>query len=117
MGLFDKVNQVSRNVTETSRSAAETSNLKKKIAYEKDRIQEVMVEIGRLFYENPEGDHAAELELCKDIADRKRRIASMQGDLSMLKGIRICGKCGARFDDKYTFGFCGNCGSPLPKAE
>ena len=81
MGLFDKVNQVSRSVSESSKSAAETSNLKKKIAYEKERIQEVMTEIGRLFYENPNGDHKAELELCADIDDRKRRIASMQGDL------------------------------------
>ena len=29
MGLFDKVNQVSRSVSESSKSAAETSNLKK----------------------------------------------------------------------------------------
>lgn len=36
MGLFDKVNQVSRSVSESSKSAAETSNLKKKIAYEKE---------------------------------------------------------------------------------
>ena len=64
-----------------------------------------MTEIGRLFYENPNGDHKAELELCADIDDRKRRIASMQGDLSSLKGVRICGKCGARFDEKYTFWF------------
>ena len=41
MGIFDKMNQVSRNVAESSKSAAETSNLKKKIAYEKERIQEV----------------------------------------------------------------------------
>ena len=113
MGLFDKVNQVSRSVSESSKSAAETSNLKKKIAYEEERIQEVMTEIGRLFYENPNGDHKAELELCADIDDRKRRIASMQGDLSSLKGVRICGKCGARFDEKYTVGFCGNCGAKL----
>ena len=30
MGIFDKMNQVSRNVAESSKSAAETSNLKKK---------------------------------------------------------------------------------------
>ena len=66
-----------------------------------------MTEIGRLFYENPNGDHKAELELCADIDDRKRRIASMQGDLSSLKGVRICG------NEKYTFGFCGNCGAKL----
>ena len=52
MGLFDKVNQMSRSVSESSKNAAETSNLKKKIAYEQERIQEQLSEIGRLFYEN-----------------------------------------------------------------
>lgn len=117
MGLFDKVSAVSRGATEMSKSAAETSNLKKKIAYEQERIVELMQEIGKTFYENQDGDHRAEKELCADIDDRKRRIASMQGDLSSLKGIRICGQCGARFDEKYTFGFCGNCGAKLADAE
>lgn len=117
MGIFDKVNAVSRSASEMSKSAAETSNLKKKIAYEQERIAELMQEIGMTFYENPDGDHAAEKALCEDIDDRKRRIASMQGDLSSLKGIRICGQCGARFDEKYTFGFCGNCGTKLPDTE
>ena len=54
MGLFDKVNQMSRSVSESSKNAAETSNLKKKIAYEQERIQEQLQEIGRLFYENPD---------------------------------------------------------------
>ena len=48
MGLFDKVNQMSRSVSESSKNAAETSNLKKKIAYEQERIQEQLQEIGRL---------------------------------------------------------------------
>jgi rubrerythrin len=117
MKIMDKINQTSRNITESSKNAAETGNLKKKIAYEKDRITELMTEIGRLFYENPKGDHAAEMELCADIDDRKRRIRSMQGDLSQLKGFRVCSKCGAKFDDKYTFGFCGNCGTKLSEAE
>ncbi len=117
MGLFDKMNQVSKSVTETSRSAAETSNLKKKIAYEKERIQEIYLEIGKKFYENPNGAHKEELALCADIDDRKRRILSMQGDLSQLKGIRICKNCGARFDEKYTFSFCGNCGAKLDAEE
>ena len=106
MGLFDKVNQMSRSVSESSKNAAETSNLKKKIAYEQERIQEQLQEIGRLFYENPDGDHKAELEVCADIDDRKRRIASMQG-------VRVCSKCGARFDEKYAFAFCGQCGAKL----
>lgn len=117
MGLFDKMNQMSRSVSESSKSVAESSNLKKKIAYERERIQELLLEIGKAFYENQNGDHQKELELCADIDDRRRRIASMQGDLSSLKGIRVCSKCGAKFDEKYTFGFCGNCGAKLEEAE
>ena len=113
MGLFDKVNQMSRSVSESSKNAAETSNLKKKIAYEQERIQEQLQEIGRLFYENPDGDHKAELEVCADIDDRKRRIESMRSDLTSMEGVRVCSKCGARFDEKYAFAFCGQCGAKL----
>lgn len=116
MKIFDKVGQASKSVSDASKSAAESSNLKKKIAYEKERIQELKMEIGKRFYEDPNGDHKAELELCADIDDRKRRIASMQGDLISLKGIRVCKQCGARFDEKYTFEFCGKCGSKLVEA-
>ncbi len=117
MGLFDKVNQVSKSVSGSSKNAAESSNLRKKILYERERIQEIYTEIGKAFCEDPHGDHKAEIAMCEDIADRKRRIESMQGDLSQIKGIRICGSCGARFDEKYTFDFCGNCGAKLAAVE
>ncbi len=116
MGIFDKVGQAGKSVSDASKSAAETSNLKRKIAYEKERIQELFYELGKRFYENPQGDHQAELDICADIDDRKRRIASMQGDLTLLKGIRVCKECGTRFDDKYTFAFCGKCGARLVEA-
>ncbi len=110
MAIWDKA---TKGITDASKTSAETSNLKKKITYERQRINEIFNEIGRRFYDNRDGDHAAELELCADIDDRKRRIASMEGDLSTIKGIRVCPNCGARFDEKYTFSFCGNCGAKL----
>lgn len=113
MNIIDKVGQAGKTVSDASKSAAESSNLKKKISYEKERIQELYVEIGKTFYDNRDSDHQRELALCADIDDRKRRIASMQGDLSSLKGIRVCQNCGAKYDDKYTFAFCGKCGARL----
>ncbi len=109
-GIFDKLSNASKGVTDMSKSASETSNLKKKIAYEQERIQEVMQEIGRHYYANPNGDYSA---LCADIDDRKRRINSMKNELQSIKGVRVCSKCGTKFDEKYTFEFCGKCGSRL----
>ena len=113
MGLFDKVNQMSRSVSESSKNAAETSNLKKKIAYEQERIQEQLQEIGRLFYENPDGDHKAELEVCADIDDRKRRIESMRSDRTSRMGGRVCSAGGARFVERSGWAVWGQCGAKL----
>lgn len=112
--IFDKITNASKGVSDMSKSASDTSNLKKKIAYEQERIQEVMTEIGKQYYANPKGDYTA---LCADIDDRKRRIASMKADLHALKGLRVCGKCGMKFDEKYQFGFCGNCGNKLAEID
>ena len=109
-GIFEKISGAGKGVSDMSKAASDTNNLKKKIASEQERIQEVMQEIGRQYYANPKGDYSA---LCADIDDRKRRINSMKADLHSLKGLRVCGTCGTKFDEKYTFEFCGKCGTRL----
>lgn len=113
MGLLDRMEQASRQVSDASRNASQTNNLKRKIAYERERIDELLRDIGQQFYDKQDGPYETEKNLCREIDDRKRRIGSMQDDLSSLRGIRVCKKCGARFDEKYTFAFCGNCGERL----
>ncbi len=108
--IIDKIKGASANVTDMSKTASDTGNLKKKIMYEQERIQEVMTEIGKQYYANPKADLTA---LCEDIDDRKRRINSMKTELHSLKGFRVCGTCGTKFDEKYTFEFCGKCGTRL----
>ncbi|MGN0592350.1 MAG: zinc ribbon domain-containing protein [Ruminococcus sp.] len=112
--IFDKLSGASKGVSEMSKNASDTNNLKKKIAYEMERIQEVMLEIGKQYYANPNGDYSA---LCADIDDRKRRINSMKEDLHSIKGVRVCSKCGTKFDEKYQFEFCGKCGTRLSDAK
>lgn len=109
-GIFDKLSGASKGVSDMSKNASDTNNLKKKIAYEQERILEVMQDIGKHYYADPKGDYTS---LCADIDDRKRRINSMRNELQSIKGFRICSKCGTKFDEKYTFEFCGKCGSKL----
>ena len=62
MGLINKIADagkgVSRGVSEKSKNASESSNLRKKILYEEERITEIMQEIGKQFYQDPNGDHS-----------------------------------------------------------
>ena len=78
MAMANIFEQMSRSVSGMSKNASEASNLRKKIAYERERIQEVMQEIGELYYESQEKELAKLKELCADIDDRKRRIQSMR---------------------------------------
>lgn len=105
--------RASRSVSGMSKNASEVSNLRKKIVYERERIQEVMQEIGELYYESQEKESAKLKELCADIDDRKRRIESMRSELRQMRGKRVCSGCGMQFDEKYQFAFCGKCGTKL----
>ena len=119
--------QMSRSVSGMSKNASEVSNLRKKIAYERERIQEVMQEIGELYYESQEKELAKLKELCADIDDRKRRIQSMRLELQQMKGKRVCPEIviiwnwrktqlkaiEEWWNEKYQFAFCGKCGAKL----
>ena len=84
----------------------------------KERIQEIYLEIGKRNFMKIRMVHIKKnWHFARISMTERRRILSMQGDLSQLKGIRICKNCGARFDEKYTFSFCGNCGAKLDAEE
>lgn len=117
MGILGKFSDASRSMTEMSKNASETKNLRVKILYEQDKIQENMLKIGELYYESQEAEIQIIRELCADIDDRKRRIQSMKSDLYQMKGKRVCPNCGMQFDEKYQFEFCGKCGSKLENEE
>lgn len=113
MGIMDTFNKASRSMNEMSKNASETSNLRKKIAYENERINEILMEIGQLYYESEVQEVDKLKDLCADIDDRKRRIQSMKDEFYQIKGNRLCPTCGSSFDDKYQFAFCGKCGAKL----
>ena len=118
MGIFNKigdaVSDASRNVNEKTKNMSDTSNLKRKILYEEERIMEIFTDIGKVYYKTPE--NTDELKAyCDDIDTRKRRIKKMKFELQGLKGVRICPKCQAEVQDKFQF--CGICGAKLPTSE
>ena len=97
------------------KNATEIANLKRKIAYEDERIVEVFADIGKKYYKNPNDDPSVLRELCEDIDSRRRRIKKMLIELNNLRGYRLCPKCDAEVSGKFQF--CGVCGAKFPNIE
>ncbi len=118
MGILDKISgvagDVSRNVNEKTKNMSDTSNLKRKILYEEERIMEIFAEIGKTYYKTPEKVDEMKA-FCDDIETRKRRIKKMKFELQGLKGVRVCPKCQAQVQDQFQF--CGVCGEKLPQSD
>lgn len=112
MGIFNKVGETINTTADMAKNMSETGNIKRRLQYEEERIEEIFSDIGRKYFEDPVA-HKVEIDgMCDDIKTRKRRISRIKLELNQIKGIKICEKCGAQVDEKYTF--CGVCGAKLP---
>lgn len=115
MGIFDKMNDASKGVSEKAKNMSELGNLKRKIVYEEERIVEIFADIGKAYYKNCAREIPELKELCDDIDVRRRRIKKMKMELYNLRGFKICPNCNAEVNEKFQF--CGVCGAKLPSVE
>ncbi len=114
MGILNKIGDASKSVTERTIGMADLGNLKRKIAYEEERILEIFGDIGRIYYKSPQKEDELK-DLCKDIDVRRRRIRKMKFEMQGLKGKRACPTCQSEVPEKYSF--CGVCGKKFPISE
>ena len=102
MGILDKFNDASRGVSEKAKNISEANNLKRKILYEEERIVEIFTDIGKRYYKNPGDDPAALKVLCDDIDTRRRRIKKMRYELNGIRGYKVCPKCDAEVNERFS---------------
>ena len=112
MGIFDKVGETINTTADKAKSISELGNLKKRLQYEEERIEEIFSEIGKKYFEEPVQNKKLLDSLCEDIVTRQKRIKRMNFELNELKGIKVCEHCGTQIDEKFMF--CGVCGAKLP---
>lgn len=118
MGILNRIGNaagdLSRNVNEKTKNISDTSNLKRKIHYEEERIMEIFADIGMIYYKDPENVEEMKAH-CEDIDTRKRRIKKMKFELQGIKGVKICPNCQSQIQENFQF--CGKCGAKLPETE
>ena len=101
---------------ESVKGGTEAVKLNSQISNEEKIIDKAYQEIGKKYVQL----HGAEkeeafAELLGTIEQAKQNIANYRKQIQILKGVRLCPKCGAEVPSGSAF--CNNCGNPMPKED
>ena len=114
-GLGKKIAQSGQEAAQKAKNTAEIIKLNGMISEEEKRINNLHIQIGKLYYEvygeNPEEQFA---QFITDINDAKVKIAAHTEQISIIKGIAKCTSCGGQVPAGAPF--CSSCGSPISSA-
>lgn len=122
MAFFNKVGEslssASKSVAEKAKQLAEVSSLNGRINTQEEIVERAYLEMGKRYYElhneNPDESFS---EFCTSIKEALIQIDTLNEEIRKVKGIQVCGVCGAEVLIDATF--CQKCGNKvtIPVAE
>jgi len=111
--IKNKVSDTANSAVNKANEIAEVSKLNGLIAEEDKKIKNLYYQIGKLYVaqcgNNPDPAFA---ELVAAVIESGRAMKEYKDQINVLKGIRICDKCGA--DVPKGAAFCNACGNQMP---
>ena len=114
-GIGKKLAQSGQEAAQKAKNTAEVIKLNSMISDEEKRINNLYIQIGKLYYEvygeNPEEQFA---QFITDINDCKAKILVHAEQIRIVKGIAECTECGGQVP--LGAPFCSSCGSPMKTA-
>ena len=116
MGFLDNLGttltEKGKVVADKAKEMADVTRLKVQISSEESKIKEAYLQIGRLFCNRDMGEVPEEfIPYVQIVANSKAQIENLKGQISDVKGIKICPECGA--ENPLDATFCSACGSKV----
>lgn len=118
MGFFDdlskKASETYKNTAEKTSKLTREMKLKSLINEDKNQIQKIYCEIGKIVYEKHIREENIDIktelvEECSKIDAYAKEIEDMNTEMRALKNLRLCKKCGAEI--ALSAKFCPSCGA------
>lgn len=116
MAFFDdvgkKISDATKEIGDTTKNYADITRLNAKINNAEREIDNRMLALGRMYYEEHKNDtEGVALEQIKAISNLFLEIEKYRTDIKRIKGAIICPNCGN--EESYTAQFCTKCGAKL----
>ena len=121
MGFFDKIGKKATEVYQDAKDKTSVISseikLKSKLADEKDRIDQLYEEVGKVvFKEFSAGTENFSNEvsnMCRDIVAGKEKVEEINREILLLKDMKVCPKCQETIPSNSDF--CPRCGEKIAK--
>lgn len=108
----EKITQTGQSAAQKTKNTAETIKLKGMISDEEKSINNVFLQIGKLYYETfGESPEQPFVELVTNIKDSEGKITTYTEQINQLRGVLNCQKCGGEVPDDASF--CCSCGAAI----
>ena len=115
-GIGKKISDAGQSTVKKTQDFANVSKLNSQIADEEKNQNRLYYQIGKLYFSKHQNDCEDEfVSLVRNVIDSEARIKDYRHEISVIKGIVICPKCGA--ENAVGAMFCTSCGADIPKEE
>ncbi len=85
--LGNKLGEVAGDATEKAKDFAETTKLKNEISAEQKKIQQALVDLGKLYYDDiKDAEEGPGVGLCNVIKTAEAAIAQLEAKIELVKG-------------------------------
>lgn len=116
MGFFEdlgnKISNTGKDIAKKTKEMSDTSKLNHEITKNQELINKTYTEIGKIYFSTYSSLDCPELkDFCNTINDANAKIEDLKKEISLIKGITTCPKCGNEVSTSAVF--CGNCGSKM----
>ncbi len=116
MDFFEKlgntISSTSKDVAKKTKDLTEVAKLNSQISKEESLIEKKFYEIGKTFYKKYGITEDSDLKvLCAEVKEAYDKIEVYKNQLSVLKGIVLCPRCGS--ENSIQSSFCSSCGEKL----
>ncbi len=111
-----KISQTGKAAGDKAKQVSEIAKLNIKLGTVEKEADELLLMLGKKAYEVSKGNADSEFfGECEEIAAKLDSVKEIKAQIHALKGVVICGKCGAEVDLENDF--CGKCGAKVEKPE
>lgn len=117
MSFFDdlgkKLSQAGQTAAQKTKEIAEVAKLNSQISDEEKRINDLYLQLGKLYVSLHDESHEADFDgLIKSLHESENKVKECRQQIKDIKGVVVCEKCGAEVSNGAAF--CSACGAPMP---